>query len=97
MGLTVIPQQGTVRINDQPIAGQTISWSAGDFVSVDVGGVAVIEDNHVRAATISGAQGTTPPSMQTYSPPTQSTYQIYYNRSYRWQLSCPGGSIGIRI
>lgn len=97
MGLYVQPTKGTVYVNGQQIAGPYHSTSGSDFVSLASNSSATIQDNGVTAALLSTQANPTPISKQTFSPPTQSVYQIYYNQSYRWQVTCPGGSIGIRI
>ena len=96
MGLYVLPN-GTVYVNNQRITSQYHSASGGDFISLGASSAATIQDNGVTAAVVSTQTSPTPTKMQTTSPPTQSVYQVYYNQSYRWQVTCPGGSIGIRI
>lgn len=44
-----------------------------------------------------GAQQLSSTYPYVYAPPAQSFVPFYYNTSPRWQLTCPGGSIGIRM
>jgi len=69
----------------------------GDYVTLEPNSAAQIRDGTTIAAYLSTGGSATPTSIQTVSPYVQSMYQVYYNRSYRWQLTCPSGSIGIRI
>jgi hypothetical protein len=103
MGLTVKCVQGDVFVNGQqvqPGGNAPTSGSQSDFLDLSINTASqaqVFDSTNTLALTVS----TTPPSTNTapqpQSPPASSFYSGYYSGSYRWQLKCPGGSIGIRL
>ena len=98
MGLTVTEVFGRVQVNGTDFAGSWPNATTGnDCVSLDVFSLAQIFDGPTLAAQVSTNANASPPTLTPGSPPTQSVYLVYYNQSYRWQVKCPGGSIGIRI
>ena len=97
MALTVNESVGRVQVNGTDFNGTWPNPTTGnDCVSLDTYSTAVIMDGAAVAAVVSTSAGGNP-SVTPSSPPVYSMYQTYYSQSYRWQVKCPGGSIGIRI
>lgn len=96
MSLQIKNWTGTVKIDNVtlplPCPGpQAVDWpqlleTASDDASVEICSGASL------AATVKGPKSSTTVNY----PPTDSMATVYYNRSYRWRLRAPGGSIGIR-
>jgi hypothetical protein len=106
MSLAVQCTKGSLDVNGTVLNAPNstvVSGSGADFVYLDANSEALVYDNSssnggsALAAAISTGAQPSPSTTKTYSPPTQSMYQVYYNQSYRWQLVCPGGSVGVRI
>jgi hypothetical protein len=103
MSLWVEEVQGSnVMVNGVAIgvANPQESRTGGDWVSLVGDSTAFVRDGTATgpvAAIVTTSQNAPSPSVQTFSSYVYSMYQVYYNRSYRWQVTCPGGSIGIRI
>ncbi len=94
--------QNPLYVNGTPVArGQSLqSTSGGDFVSLSANSAASLTcDSPTGPLAVQLSTGSTPSptNIQTNSYYTQSMYQVYYNKSYRWQVNTTGGSIGIRI
>ncbi len=70
-----------------------------DVASAALAAVVNTGSTTLRAAAVlmAGAKPLSPTYPYVYCPPTQSFGPSYYNTSPRWQLTCPGGSIGIRM
>lgn len=85
----------------QVLPGRSLmSSSGGDFVSLSANSAASLTCDSPTgslAVQLSTGSSPSPTNIQTNSYYTQSMYQVYYNRSYRWQVNTTGGSIGIRI